>query len=207
MLKVGLTGGIGSGKSEVARRLAAHGAVVVDADAVAREVVAPGTPGHQAVVAAFGPTMLRPDGGLDRARLGALVFTDEDARKRLESIVHPLVRQRSQELMDAAPAGSVVVYDVPLLVESELGEGFDLVVVVDAPEDVQVARLVGARGMSAADARARLAAQAGRQDRLAAADVVIDNSGSLDDLERQVGALWADLQRRLAGAGGAGRSR
>ena len=200
VLRVGLTGGIGSGKSEVARLLAARGAVIVDADAIAREVVAPGTPGLEAVVGAFGPEMLRADGSLDRPRLGARVFADEEARHRLEGIVHPLVRARSAELIAAAPPGSVVVYDVPLLVEGNLGEDFDLVVVVDAPEEVQLARLVGHRGMSEADARARIAAQADRQARRAAADLVIDNGGTLGDLQRQVDELWAELLGRLTAA-------
>ena len=204
MLKVGLTGGIGSGKSEVSRLLASYGAVVVDADAIAREVVAPGTPGLRQVVAEFGPDVLGPDGTLDRPRLGALVFADEGARRRLEAIVHPLVRQRSQELMDAAPGDAVVVYDVPLLVENDLGAGFDVVVVVDAPEETRLARLLARRGMREDEARARIAAQAGRDQRLAAADVVLDNAGSLHDLGARVRALWEDLRRRPGGAHGAG---
>jgi dephospho-CoA kinase len=197
MLRVGLTGGIGSGKSEVARLLSAHGAVVVDADAIAREVVEPGTPGLAAVVAEFGPDVLRPDGTLDRARMAELVFAEEGARRRLEAIVHPLVREHSQALLAAAPPHAVVVYDVPLLVEGGMGADFDVVVVVDVPEEVQVARLAG-RGMSAEDARARIAAQVPRPERLAAADVVIDNSGSLADLETAVRDVWETLQRREA---------
>ncbi len=197
MLRVGLTGGIGSGKSEVARLLSAHGAVVVDADAIAREVVEPGTPGLAAVVAEFGPDVLRPDGTLDRARMAELVFAKEGARRRLEAIVHPLVREHSQALLAAAPPHAVVVYDVPLLVEGGMGADFDVVVVVDVPEEVQVARLAG-RGMSAEDARARIAAQVPRPERLAAADVVIDNSGSLADLETAVRDVWETLQRREA---------
>lgn len=201
MLKVGLTGGIGAGKSEVARLLAARGALVVDADRLARDVVEPGTPGLSAVVEEFGPEVLRADGALDRARLGSLVFGDAGARGRLEAIVHPLVAQRSAALMAAAPPGAVVVYDVPLLVENDLAGDFDVVVVVDAPEDVQLRRLVEGRGMLAADARARIAAQATRQQRLAVADHVIDNAGSLNDLERQVDQLWAQLRRVLAASG------
>ncbi len=197
MLRVGLTGGIGSGKSEVARLLSAHGAVVVDADAIAREVVEPGTPGLAAVVAEFGPDVLRPDGALDRARMAELVFAEDGARRRLEAIVHPLVRERSQALLAAAPPHAVVVYDVPLLVEGGMGADFDVVVVVDVTEEVQVARLAG-RGMSAEDARARIAAQVPRSERLAAADVLIDNSGSLADLETAVRDLWETLQRREA---------
>lgn len=195
-MRVAVTGGIGSGKSEVARLLASYGAVVVDADQVAREVVAPGTPGLAEVVAAFGPEVLREDGSLDRARLGALVFADEAARRRLEAIVHPRVRERSQQLMAAAPADAVVVYDVPLLVEGRLGGDFEVVVVVDAPEDVQVGRLVEHRGMSEEEARSRIRAQATREQRRAVADVVIDNAGSREALERQVGGLWQDLAAR-----------
>jgi dephospho-CoA kinase len=201
MLKVGLTGGIGSGKSEVARRLASYGAVLVDADVLAREVVAPGTPGLDAVVEEFGPEVLREDGTLDRPRLGALVFADEDARARLNAIVHPRVGTRAAELIADAPPGAVVVHDVPLLVENGLEDAYDVVVVVDADEDSQVARLVRDRGMSEDDARARLAAQASRERRRAVADVVVDNSGSWDGLEAQVRALWASLSERAAGAG------
>ena len=169
MVKVGLTGGIGSGKSEVARRLASLGAVVVDADALAREAVAPGSDGLAQVVAAFGKGVLAPDGSLDRAAVGRLVFADEDERARLEGIVHPYVARRSAELMAAAPADAVVVYDVPLLVEKHLESGYDLVVVVEAPEDVRVRRLAEHRGMTEADARARIAAQATPEQRAAAA--------------------------------------
>jgi dephospho-CoA kinase len=195
VLTVGLTGGIGSGKSEVARLLAARGAVVVDADALAREVVEPGTPGLAAVVAEFGPALVDAGGALDRAALGRLVFADPDALRRLEAIVHPLVGERAAELMAAAAHGSVVVYDVPLLVENGLGPGYDVVVVVDAADDVRLARLA-VRGLAEADARARMANQATRDDRLAAADLVIRNDGSLADLAAQVDALWADLSRR-----------
>jgi dephospho-CoA kinase len=196
MLKVGLTGGIGSGKSEVAGLLASYGAVVVDADRIAREVVEPGTPGLAALVTEFGPDVLTPDGALDRGRVAALVFAEEGARRRLEAIVHPLVGERSAALIAAAPADAVVVYDVPLLVEGDLASNFDVVVVVDAPEEVQVRRLAAARGMAEAEARARITAQADREARRTAADVVIDNAGSLEDLHRQVRALWDDLQRR-----------
>lgn len=190
MIHVGLTGGIGSGKSEVSRRLAAHGAVVVDADRIAREVVEPGTPGLAALVAEFGPGILRPDGALDRERLAPLVFADEAALKRLNAIVHPLVRERSAQIVAALPDDAVVVHDIPLLVENGLAPGFDLVVVVDAPEEVQIERLQRHRGMAGADAKARIAAQATREQRRAVADVVIDNSGPLDELDRQVDALW-----------------
>lgn len=193
-MRVALTGGIGAGKSEVARLLAALGAVVVDADALAREVVEPGTPGLAAVVAEFGPGVLAPDGSLDRAALGRTVFADPQRRRALEAIVHPLVARRSAELVAAAPRDGVVVYDVPLLVENGLQDGYDAVVVVDAPDEVRLARLA-ARGMPAEDARARMAAQATREQRLAAATQVIDNGAGLDHLRAQVRELWKLLTR------------
>ena len=201
MLRVGLTGGIGSGKSEVSRLLVSLGAVLVDADRIAREVVAPGTPGLQAVVEAFGDHVLRPDGSLDRERLGQVVFADRDARARLEAIVHPLVRERSAALASTAAPGSVVVHDVPLLVENDLASAYDLVVVVDAAPETQVDRLVRQRGMTPEAARARIAAQARREQRLAVADVVLHNDGSLENLERQVDELWSALRERAATMG------
>jgi dephospho-CoA kinase len=202
VLRVGLTGGIGSGKSEVSRRLAAHGAVILDADVAAREVVAPGTPGLAQVAEAFGSGVLRPDGALDRDRLGAIVFGDPASRQQLNAIIHPLVRQwmRAAEraAADQARGDLIVVQDVPLLAEAGLAGDFDVVVVVDAPPEVQVERLVSQRGMPEDQARARMAAQASRRQRLAVADVVIDNSGSLDDLDRRVAQVWADLERRAA---------
>lgn len=196
VLRVGLTGGIGSGKSTVTELLRERGALVVDADLLAREAVAPGSDGLSEVVAAFGTTVLRSDGSLDRAALGRLVFTDPAARHRLEEIVHPRVRSRADELEAAAPVGSVVVHDIPLLVESGQADGYDVVVVVDLPPEVQIARLVAARRMTEADARARIKAQASREERLAAADVVLDNSGSLHDLRAQIDGLWSDLDER-----------
>jgi dephospho-CoA kinase len=196
-MRVALTGGIGSGKSSVAARLAAHGAVVVDADALAREVVEPGTPGLAAVVAEFGADVLAADGSLDRAALAAIVFSDPQRRQALEAIVHPLVGQRSAELIAGAPEGAVVVYDVPLLAESagtgrdRTGE-FDAVVVVEAPLGLRVERLVG-RGLSADDARARIAAQATDADRRALADHVVVNDGDLTALDAEVDRLWAAL--------------
>lgn len=195
-LRVALTGGIGAGKSEVARQLASYGAFVVDADQLARDVVAPGTPGLAAVATEFGAGVLHPDGSLDRERLAALVFADDAARRRLEAIVHPLVAERSRALLAAAPAGSIAVYDVALVVESDLAGDFDVVVVVDVPEQVQLARLTTQRGMTEAAARQRIAAQAPREHRLAAADIVVDNSGSKEELQRRVEDLWADLLRR-----------
>jgi dephospho-CoA kinase len=198
MLRVGLTGGIGAGKSEVSRRLAAHGAVVIDADLIAREVVAPGTPGLAEVVAVFGPGVLAPDGSLDRPKLGDIVFSDEQQRARLNEIIHPRVRARMQALEAAAGPAAIVVQDVPLITENQLAAGYDLVVVVDVPPRVQLDRLVRHRGLSRDQARARLAAQASRADRLAIASIVIDNSGSLAELDRLAGELWTELRRRAA---------
>jgi dephospho-CoA kinase len=189
---VGLTGGIGSGKSEVARLLAAHGAVVIDADQLAREVVEPGTPGLAQVVAAFGPDVLGPDGRLDRKALAARVFSDGAALARLNAIVHPLVAERGAELVAEAPVDAVVVHDVPLLVENGLEDAYDLVVVVDAPEEARLARLA-ARGLTDKDARARMAAQAPREERLAAADYLVVNDGDLVDLRVRVDELWRNL--------------
>lgn len=190
--KVGLTGGIGSGKSEVARRLVAHGAVLVDADEVAREVVAPGTPGLAAVVAEFGPAVLAADGSLDRERLAARVFADGAARERLNAIVHPLVRAETGRRFAAAPADAVLVNDVPLLVETGLAPAYDVVVVVEAPLEIRLARLAK-RGMGAADAAARIAAQASDEERRAVADVILTNDGTLADLDRRVARLWLQL--------------
>jgi dephospho-CoA kinase len=200
VLRVGLTGGIGVGKSEVSARLAAQGAVVIDADAIAREVVEPGTEGLAEVVEAFGPEVLSPDGRLDRPRLGEIVFADAELRSRLNAIVHPKVGARMAELEREAGTGAIVVLDVPLIAESGRTDAYDLVVVVDAPPRVQVDRLVRRRGMTREQAKARMAAQASREDRLAIADIVIDNSGSLAELDRQVGDLWAELRRRAARA-------
>jgi dephospho-CoA kinase len=191
VLRIGLTGGIGSGKSTVSRLLGEHGAVVVDADVIAREVVAPGTPGLAAIVEAFGPTVLAADGSLDRPGLAAVVFADPQARRRLDGIVHPLVRARAGELEAAAPADAVVVHDVPLLAETGQGSSYDLVVVVEADPAVRVARLVQ-RGLTADDARARIAVQATDEQRRAIADVVLDNSGTPEQLAEQVERLWRD---------------
>ena len=200
MLRVGLTGGIGSGKSEVARRLAEHGAVLIDADVAARKVVEPGSPGLARIAAAFGDGVLRPDGSLNRERLGEIVFADPGLRAELNAIVHPLVREWMQEAEHAAvqtDGDAIVVHDVPLLAESRGKAGFDPVIVVDVPPELQLERLVRLRGMPAEQARARMAAQASREQRLAVADIVIDNSGSLDDLDRRVAEVWADLERRV----------
>jgi dephospho-CoA kinase len=187
---VGLTGGIGAGKSAVAGRLAELGAIVIDSDRLAREVVAPGTDGLAEVVAAFGPAILGPDGSLDRPALGRLVFADPAARERLEKIVHPRVRARTAQLVAAAPAGSIVVNDVPLLVESGLQDTFDLVIVVLASEATRLRRLVGGRRMSNKEARSRIAAQATDEQRRAVADVVLDNNGTLAALRAAVDRVW-----------------
>ena len=192
MLRVGLTGGIGSGKSTVAQRLADLGAVVIDADQLAREVVAPGSNGLAAVTTRFGHAVLAEDGSLDRAALGALVFADEQARRDLEGITHPLIARRTAELVAAAAENAVVIHDVPLLVEKHYGPGYHLVVVVGASEPTRVERLVRTRGMSADDARARIATQAGDDERRAAADVWLDNNGSPGELGAQVARLWQE---------------
>ncbi|MFC8917395.1 dephospho-CoA kinase [Streptomyces sp. NPDC047821] len=198
MLKVGLTGGIGAGKSEVSRLLSSYGAVIVDADKIAREVVEPGTPGLAAVVAAFGPEILTAGGTLDRPRLGSIVFADAERLATLNGIVHPLVGARSAELEAAAGPDAVVVHDVPLLTENGLAPLYDVVVVVDASPGTQLDRLVRLRGMTEDEARARMAAQATRDQRRAVADLIIDNDGPLEELEPQVRTVWARLTERAA---------
>ena len=194
MLRIGLTGGIGSGKSTVAARLAELGAVVIDSDQLAREVVEPGSPGLARVVERFGTDVLGPDGSLDRPKLGHLVFGDSAALADLNAIVHPLVRARSEALTaEAADGGAaVVVHDVPLLVENKLAAGYDRVIVVEAPLELRLQRLAG-RGLDPDTARARIAAQASDEERRAAADIVLDNSGSVGELRAQVDAAWARL--------------
>lgn len=196
MLKVGLTGGIGAGKSEVSRLLVECGAVLIDADRIAREVVAPGTPGLAAVVEAFGEEVLAADGSLDRPKLGSLVFADAAKLATLNAIVHPLVGERSRELEQAAADDAVVVHDVPLLTENGLAPLYDVVIVVDVSPATQLDRLVRLRGMTEQDARARMAAQATREQRREIADVVIDNDVPLERLERRVKDVWAELVRR-----------
>ncbi|MFJ1601158.1 dephospho-CoA kinase [Streptomyces sp. NPDC088261] len=205
MLRLGLTGGIGAGKSEVSRLLAGYGAVVIDSDRIAREVVEPGTPGLAAVVAEFGPGVTTADGALDRPALGAIVFGDPGRLKALNAIVHPLVRTRSAELEAAADADAIVVHDVPLLVENGMAPLYDLVVVVDASSATQLDRLVRTRGMTESEARGRMAAQATREERRAVADVVIDNDGPLERLEPQVRRVWESLTERAAASGRRGR--
>lgn len=194
---VGLTGGIGAGKSAVASRLAALGAVVIDADRLAREAVAAGSPGLAEVVAAFGPDVLAADGSLDRAALARRVFNDDAARRRLEEIIHPRVRARTAELVAAAPPDAVVVNDVPLLVEGGLAVAYEVVIVVLADEETRIARLAADRGMTRDEAVARIRAQATDEQRRAVADVVIVNDGTLDELNRKVDEVWRE---RLAPA-------
>lgn len=200
MQLIGLTGGIASGKSTVARRFAEHGAVVIDADALARDVVALGTPGLDAVIAEFGEGVCAADGSLDRAALGAIVFADEAARRRLEAIVHPAIQEEFQRRLTAASADNpdaIVVYDVPLLVETQSPHPYDLVVVVHAGRERQIERLLTLRGLDRQAAEARIDAQVSDADRLARADVVIDTSGSLAHTVEQVDALWSERFAKL----------
>lgn len=203
MLSVGLTGGIGAGKSTAARELERLGAVVIDADDVARAVVEPGTPGLAAVVAEFGPGVLRADGSLDRPALARIVFGDDGARSRLEAITHPLVADESARRVRAAGERAIVVHDVPLIVEKGLAGRYDVVVVVGASEEVRMARLIAQRGMTPEDARARIRAQADDGARRAVADVWLDNSGTEEDLREAVRRLWRE--RLVPRAGGAAR--
>ena len=191
-MNVGLTGGLGSGKSTVAALLGEHGAVIIDADVVAREVVRAGTPGFAAVVARFGRGVVGPDSELDRAALARIVFADGAALDELNAIVHPLVGSRSAELAAAVPPGAVVVHDIPLLAENGLADRFDTVVVVEADREIRLARLAE-RGLTRAEAEARMAAQATDEQRRAIADEIVRNDGDLDSLARQVDRLWDRL--------------
>jgi dephospho-CoA kinase len=195
-LTVGLTGGLGSGKSAVLDALIALGAVGIDADLVARDVVLPGTPGFDSVVAAFGSGVVAADGGLDRGRLAAVVFADAGERGRLEAIIHPLVRAETQARIAAAAPEAIVVNAVPLLVETGIAAQFDVVVVVQAPVAVRLDRVLASRGMSDGDARARIAVQASDEERAAIAWWVIDNEGTLAQLRVEVERLWAALLAR-----------
>lgn len=195
-MRVGLTGGVASGKSTVSRMLAGLGAVVVDADLLAREVVAPGTEGLRRVVEEFGTALLTSGGELDRPAMGALVFSDPAARRRLEAIVHPLVRARAAELEAAAPEGAVVVHDIPLLVETGQAKSFDAVLVVDVPREVQVERMTRLRGLAPEDAESRVASQASREQRREAAAYVIDNTGTREDLRNRVAEVFRALVAR-----------
>lgn len=197
MLLVALTGGVGAGKSTVADLLAAHGAVVLDADDLARRAVEPGTPGLAMLVEEFGPDILDAAGGLDRAEMARRAFADPDARRRLEAVVHPEVaRLFAEEVAARRDGDDVVVYSVPLLVERKLTGAFDVVVTVSAPLESRVARVAASGRMSEEDARARAATQVSDADREAVADRVVSNAGDLDDLRAQVARLWADLRAR-----------
>lgn len=199
MLLVGLTGGIGSGKSVVARMLAARGAVILDADAFARDAVAAGTPGFEAVVRRFGTAVVGDDGELDRTRLAAAAFADDAARRDLEAIVHPIVRRRIAEAVrEHAGTDRVVVLESPLLLEAGRADAVEVLVVVDAPEATRIRRLVSERGMTEEQVRARMAAQLPSEDKVRLADVVIDNDGTIDRLEQRVDRLWRDLRARAA---------
>ena len=193
MFRLGLTGGIGSGKSTVSARLASHGAIIIDYDLLAREAVEPGTPALTAITDRFGDDVIAADGTLDRTALGAVVFGDDAARHDLEAITHPAIFDLAIAREATVPDDAVVVHDHPLLVEVGMDAFCDLVVVVDVPEDVQVERLVTLRGMTEVDARARLAAQGSREERAAAADIVLDNTGSIEDLEARVDEIWTRI--------------
>ena len=206
---VALTGGIASGKSTIARRLAEHGAVIVDADQIVRDVQQPGSPVLTAIADEFGDDVIRADGALDRAALGARVFGDDAAVRRLNAIVHPAVRAESARRFAEAlrrDPGAVVVYDVPLLVEARADDPWELIVVAHAPAEVRSERLVELRGMTEADAAARIASQVSDDARLAIADAVIDTAGTLDDTLRQVDRLWETLPQRLRDGGLSDRS-
>jgi len=197
MLMVGLTGGIGAGKSTVAGMLAARGAVVVDADAIAREVVEPGTPALAKLAERFGPGILQADGSLDRPALAAVAFVDDDTRKELEAITHPAIGEEFLRRVAEAPADAVVIHDVPLLVESKRGFEYACVIVVEAPLETRLDRLE-ARGVPRDDARRRIGLQASDEDRRKVATWVVDNAGNLAGLEKQVDEIWAELERRAA---------
>lgn len=197
MQLIGLTGGIGSGKSTIARRLSERGAVVVDADQLARDAVAVGTPGLEAVAKQFGDALIAADGSLDRAALGRIIFADSAARRRLNAIVHPAVRELSQRRFRAAAEAdpdAIVVYDVPLLAEARAREEFDLIIVASAPADIRIDRLQQLRAMAPEEARNRVAAQASEAERLSIADVVIDTGGTLEHTLEQADALWERLR-------------
>ncbi|KMO69677.1 Dephospho-CoA kinase [Mycolicibacterium chlorophenolicum] len=192
VLRIGLTGGIGAGKSTVSATFSELGGVVVDGDVIAREVVEPGTPGLKSLVEAFGEEILQPDGALNRPALAAIAFSDDEKRATLNGIVHPLVAQRRSELIAAAAEDAVIVEDIPLLVESQMAPMFPLVIVVHADADLRVKRLIEYRGFSEEDARARIAAQATEEQRRAVADVWLDNAGSAEELVAAARALWHD---------------
>ena len=199
MLLVGLTGGIGAGKSTVARMLADRGAVVIDADELARRAIAPGTDGFARVVESFGGDVIGPDGDVDRGRIAGIVFADDDRRRALEAIVHPeVVRLFAEEIQAYRDSDAIVVYSVPLLAETGIADGFDLVVVVVADVDRRIERLMRDRGMGPEEVRARVAAQFDDEERAKVADVLLDNDGEPERLIPQVNKLWSDLAKRSA---------
>jgi len=198
MFLIGLTGGIASGKSTVAKRWVEHGAIEIDADQLAREVVEPGTAGLSQIVETFGAQVLNSDGSLDRAKLGELVFADELKRLALNAIVHPMVKQRSKEILAGLPRNAIAIYNVPLLVEANVDHDFDLIVTVEAPEDEQVKRLVKHRGMSDQDARARIASQAKPVERAAIADVILNSNQDINLLLRDADDLWRSIEAKAA---------
>jgi dephospho-CoA kinase len=193
MYLIGLTGGIASGKSTIARRLAEHGAIIIDADIVSREVVAPGSQALASIALEFGEDMIDSEGALNRAKLGALVFSNAEKREKLNAIMHPAVKTRSAEILAKASADnpdSVIVYDVPLLVEADIARNYDEIVVASAPEETRIKRMIQLRGLTVEEAKARIGAQASEAKRLAIADVVIDTGGDLQHTLEQVDALW-----------------
>lgn len=198
MFLIGLTGGIASGKSTVAKRWVEHGAVEIDADQIAREVVAPGTAGLSAIVETFGSDLLQENGSLNRSKLGSLVFGDELKRLALNAIVHPLVKERTREILAALPEDSIAIYNVPLLVEANVDHDFDLIVTVEAPEDEQVKRMIKHRGLTEAEARARIAAQAKPVERAAISDVILNSNQDINLLLRDADELWRDIEHKAA---------
>ena len=196
MFLIGLTGGIASGKSTVAKRWVEHGAIEIDADQLARAVVAPGSKGLEEIRQTFGADILQPDGSLDRAKLGAMVFGDEIKRHALNAIVHPLVRTRAREILDALPKDAIAIYNVPLLVEAKVDHDFDLVVTVEAPEEEQIKRMIKHRDMSAAEAKARIAAQAKPVERAAVADVILNANQDINLLLRDADELWRNIEQK-----------
>ena len=198
MFLIGLTGGIASGKSTVAKRWVEHGAVEIDADQIAREVVAPGTAGLSAIVETFGSDLLQEDGSLNRSKLGSLVFGDDLKRLALNAIVHPLVKERTREILAALPEDSIAIYNVPLLVEANVDHDFDLIVTVEAPEDEQVKRMIKHHGLTEAEARARIAAQAKPVERAAISDVILNSNQDINLLLRDADEMWRDIEHKAA---------
>ena len=198
MFLIGLTGGIASGKSTVARRWVEHGAIEIDADQLARDVVAPGTKGLSEIASTFGPTILNSDGSLDRAKLGAIIFNDEVKRLALNAIVHPLVQEKTKELLNALPSDAIAIYNVPLLVEAKVDYDFDLVVTVEAPEEEQVNRLTTIRGLAKEDALARIRSQAKPVERAAAADIILNSNQDINLLLKDADELWRVIEKKAS---------